>query len=64
MNVTPIAGRGGEGDADEMGAAVFEGKLYAVGGYDGSYFLDTVEAYEPEANTWTAVASLATKRCE
>ena len=58
-------GRGGEGGAVDPGAAVLGGKLYAVGGMDDNYgSLDTVEAFDPEANKWTAVASMPTKRCE
>ena len=33
-----------------LGAAALNGKLYVCGGYDGSVFLRTVEAYDPVTN--------------
>ena len=41
-----------------LGAASIDGKLYAVGGYDGSARLATVERYDPATNTWEAVADM------
>jgi hypothetical protein len=38
--------------------------LYAVGGYDGSSELSSVERYDVSANTWTAVAPMGSKRSE
>ncbi|XP_060091332.1 kelch-like protein 35 [Heteronotia binoei] len=35
-----------------------QGKIYAVGGYDGFGRLDSVECYDPFCNIWTAVTSL------
>ena len=43
-------------------ATVLDGKLYAMGGYDGSSQLDTVERFDPTNNSWEAVASMSTKR--
>jgi len=40
----------------------FNGKLYAIGGYDGSGNRAEVEIYDPVADTWTAGASLPTPR--
>ena len=34
------------------------GAIYAVGGLDDKNCFDTVERYDPVANTWTQVASL------
>ncbi|ARG70452.1 hypothetical protein B1T47_16890, partial [Mycobacterium kansasii] len=46
-------------------AAASDGKLvYAVGGNDTKSDLATVEAYDPAAKTWTAVADLAQPRSD
>ena len=37
--------------------AVLDGKLYAVGGFDGDR-LSSVERYDPTANAWEAVAPM------
>lgn len=39
-----------------------DGNLYAVGGYDSSSHLATVEKYEPQVNSWTPVASMLSRR--
>jgi len=36
--------------------------IYAMGGYDGFSTLNTVEAYDPTANTWTTKTSMTTAR--
>lgn len=38
------------------------GKLYVVGGSDGSKSTNSLEAYDPEANTWTTRAPMPTAR--
>jgi N-acetylneuraminic acid mutarotase len=35
-------------------ACVVDGKIYALGGYDGSEFLDTLEVFDPVLNAWNA----------
>jgi hypothetical protein len=45
-----------------LAVGVVNGTLYAVGGYDGTAYLDTVEAYNPSTDTWTSVASMPTAR--
>jgi N-acetylneuraminic acid mutarotase len=45
-----------------LAAAESDGKLYAIGGYDGSGNRAEVEVYDPAANTWTARAPLPTPR--
>ena len=39
--------------------AALDGFIYAIGGYDGTSRLSTVERYCPKTNRWTFVASLA-----
>lgn len=36
----------------QVGLAVVNGQLYAVGGFDGSTYLKTVEVFERESNSW------------
>jgi len=48
---------------DSPAMAVLDGKLYAVGGYNGDDgYLSSVERYEPATNVWEAVASMAAAR--
>ena len=43
------------------GVAALDGKLYAVGGRNDG-LLSSVERYDPAANSWEAVAPMATAR--
>jgi len=36
--------------------------MYAIGGYDGNYYMFFVESYDPLAQIWTEVASMTTAR--
>ncbi|XP_043113578.1 kelch-like protein 3 isoform X2 [Puntigrus tetrazona] len=47
-----------------VGVGVVDGKLYAVGGYDGAsrQCLSTVEEYNPVSNKWCYVADMSTRR--
>ena len=45
-----------------LGVALSCGKVYAVGGSDGSTTLDSVEEYDPSLNLWYEVANLDTPR--
>lgn len=47
-----------------VGVGVLEGRLYAVGGYDGAsrQCLHTVERYEPAADAWERVADMSARR--
>ena len=36
--------------------------IYAIGGYDGSAHLNTVECFDPVTNVWKPVASMASRR--
>ena len=42
----------------KIGLAMLDGYVYAVGGWEGSSRLDSVERYDPDTNVWTPVASL------
>jgi len=39
-----------------------DGRIYALGGFDGSNSLTIVEAYNPNTNSWTTVAPMTTPR--
>jgi N-acetylneuraminic acid mutarotase len=45
-----------------LSVAVQDGKLYAIGGYDGTANSAAVEVYDPARNTWTPRAPLPTPR--
>ncbi|XP_072846221.1 kelch-like protein 3 isoform X2 [Pogona vitticeps] len=47
-----------------VGVGVVDGKLYAVGGYDGAsrQCLSTVEQYNPATNEWSYVSDMSTRR--
>lgn len=36
----------------QVGLAVVNGLLYAVGGFDGTAYLKTIEVYDSEQNQW------------
>ena len=46
-----------------LGIGVVNGIPYAVGGFNGSAYVGTVEAYDPSTNTWSAKAPMPTPRC-
>jgi subtilisin family serine protease len=43
-------------------AAANNGKIYAVGGWDGQSFLDYMEEYDPLTDTWLTVTPIPTAR--
>ena len=46
-----------------VGVAVLDDLLYAVGGHDGSSYLNSVERYDPKTNQWSSdVAPTSTCR--
>src|SRR5206468_3550529 len=47
-----------------LGVATVDGILYAVGGWNGSSHLSTVEAYNPTTDTWGTKASMPTARAD
>jgi len=44
------------------GVATLNGKIYAVGGNDGTLCLSSVERFDQKMNAWENVAALNTKR--
>lgn len=40
---------------DAVGVCLLGDRLYAVGGYDGQSYLNSVESYDAQNNEWTAV---------
>uniref|UniRef100_A0A146LF72 Kelch-like protein diablo n=2 Tax=Lygus hesperus TaxID=30085 RepID=A0A146LF72_LYGHE len=44
----------------ELGLAMLDGYLYAVGGWEGTHRLNSVERYDPNSNTWSLVAPMKT----
>ena len=45
-----------------LGVAALHGKIFAVGGYDGSSFLKSVEVFDPISNKWSMVAPMNVTR--
>ena len=41
-----------------IGLALLDGFVYAVGGWEGTSRLDSVERYNPETNTWSSIPNL------
>jgi kelch-like protein 18 len=45
-----------------VGVAVMRNRLYAIGGYNGTDRLNTVEVLDAETRQWSRVASMNCKR--
>ena len=45
-----------------LGVAVINGIIYAVGGFNGSLRVRTVDIYDPIKDMWSAVASMEARR--
>ena len=45
-----------------LSTSVVDGKIYAIGGYNGVQTFSTVEMYDPATDTWTRKADMPTKR--
>ncbi len=45
-----------------LGVAVLDGRLYAIGGFDGTTNPSAVEIYDPTANSWAATTPIPTPR--
>jgi kelch-like protein 20 len=46
----------------QVGLAVVNGQLYAVGGFDGTAYLKSIEVYDPEQNQWRLCGSMNYRR--
>jgi hypothetical protein len=46
-----------------LSAAVLADGLYAIGGFDGSSYMSSVEKYDNGANEWVEVTSMNIARC-
>ena len=44
------------------GVAVVRGRVYAVGGFNGSLRVRTVDMYDPTADSWSSIASMEARR--
>lgn len=44
------------------GVAVVKGKVYAVGGFNGSLRVRTVDVFDPVKDRWVGVASMEARR--
>lgn len=47
-----------------LGTAVFCGQLHAVGGYDGTNLLDTMEKLNNVLGEWEVVSKFELSRCD
>ena len=45
-----------------VGVSVINGRLYAVGGFDGSSYLKSVESFDLSLNQWRVVGSMNYRR--
>lgn len=46
----------------QVGLAVVNGQLMAIGGFDGTTYLKTIELYDPEQNCWRLCGSMNYRR--
>lgn len=45
-----------------LGVAVFQGKLFAIGGYDGKQNVRATEIYDPNTDSWSSAAPMSAPR--
>lgn len=48
----------------QPGVAALGGKMYVVGGEQGSQILANGEVYDPQSNSWSVIAAMNEARCE
>jgi N-acetylneuraminic acid mutarotase len=58
FQTSPISRTAIPGGRTDAGSGVAGGKLYVCGGWDGSSHLNSMQAYDPAANTWAAKTSM------
>jgi hypothetical protein len=46
----------------QVGLAVVNGQLYAVGGFDGTAYLKTIEVYDTDQNQWRLCGAMNYRR--
>lgn len=44
------------------GVAVFDGRVYVIGGFDGSSRLRSVEVYDFDSDRWTFISNMIVSR--
>lgn len=47
-----------------VSVCVANGKIYAMGGYDGHLRLKSTEVYSPETNQWTLLTNMNIRRSD
>ena len=47
---------------DNLASVVVDGKIYAIGGYNGEQSFSTVEEYDPSKDSWRTVADMPSTR--
>ncbi|KAL3252426.1 hypothetical protein MRX96_017737 [Rhipicephalus microplus] len=47
-----------------VNVAVLDGKIYALGGYDGDRRTNTAERCDPVTNTWSLIADMNDQRSD
>jgi N-acetylneuraminic acid mutarotase len=47
---------------NSMGAAALDGKVYVMGGFDGSSVLKSAEVFDPATGRWSVIADMSTAR--
>ncbi|MCK9357567.1 MAG: hypothetical protein M0R22_10580 [Dehalococcoidia bacterium] len=57
-SVLPLLGK----QRRDLGAAQVDGRVYALGGFDGSRQTETCEAYDPREGAWTDIAPMRVGR--
>ena len=46
----------------DFAAVTFQGKVYAIGGFDGINVLRSIESYDPEEKQWMLCTNMVTER--